>query len=259
MRKSVFVLILISLVSSVFAQKKKKNEKTDPPKQEAAVVQPEPKKEEPVKKDSVPKINPLLRHYAIKYQVALQWNDYDVAKDALYDLIIESPSNNDSLIYELAYFYYQNQKFASAVLVSQELLKRNPKNPAALEMTAVGSENLGALDKALQSYESLYLLGNNPLTLYKMAFLQLQLKRYKESGTSADILLADKAAETLKVSYTGADNKTKEFPIKAALLNLKGMLAQEQGDKVTAKKFYELALGQAADFPMAKENLAKLK
>ena len=257
MRKSVFVLILISIAATGWAQKKKKNEKTETPKQEVVAPQPEVKKEL-VKNDTVPQINPLLRHFAIKYQIAVQWNDYEVAKDALYDMIIENQAN-DSLIYELAYYYYQNQKYPSAVLVSQELLKRNPKNTAALEMTAVGYENLGALERALQSYESLYLLSNNPLTLYKMAFIQFQLKRYKESDTSADILLADTAVDALKVNYTGADNKPKEYPMKAALLNLKGMIAQEQGDKVGAKKFYELALAKAADFPLAKENLSKLK
>src|SRR6185369_9034628 len=234
MRKSVLVLIFISLVSSVFAQKKKKNEKPEPVKQET-VAQPQPVKTEPAKKDSVPYINPLIRHYAIKYQIAVQWNDPDVAKDALYDLIIES-QGNDSLIYELAYFYFQNQKYPSAVLVSQELLKRNPKNTTALEMSAIGYENIGVLDRALQSYESLYLLQNTPTVLYKMAFLQLRLKRYKESGTSADILLADKTLDSLKVTYTGTDNKPKEFPMKTALLNLKGMISQEQGDKVVAKK-----------------------
>jgi tetratricopeptide (TPR) repeat protein len=255
MRKCVFVLIFVSLVSSVFAQKKKKNEKPEPAKQEAVA---QPVKTETAKKDSVPFVNPLLRHYAIKYQVAIQWNDQDVAKDALYDLIIEN-QGNDSIIYELAYFYYQNQKYTSTVLVSQELLKRNPKNAAALEMTAISYENLGVFDRSLQSYESLYLLQNNPTALYKMAFLQLRLKRYKESGTSADILLADKTLESLKVTYNGADNSAKEFPMRTALLNLKGMISQEQGDKVAAKKFYELSLAQSADFPPAKENLSKLK
>lgn len=258
MRKSVLVLIFIALVSSVFAQKKKKNEKNEPAKQEV-VTQPQPVKTDPApKKDSVPPMNPLIRHYAIKYQIALQWNDPEAAKDALYDLIIEN-QGNDSLIYELAYYYYQNQKYPSAVLVSQELLKRNPKNTAALEMSAVGYENLGVADRALQSYESLYLLQNNPNVLYKMAFIQLRLKRYKESSTSADILLTDKNIETLKVSFTDKDNKSKEFPMRAALLNLKGMISQEQGDKISAKKFYEQALALAADFPLAKENLSKLK
>ena len=258
MRKSVLVLIFVSLVSSVFAQKKKKNEKAEPAKQEV-VAQPQPVKTESAsKKDSVPPINPLFRHYAIKYQIAVQWNDPEVAKDALYDLIIEN-QGNDSLIYELAYYYYQNQKYPSAVLVSQELLKRNPKNTTALEMTAIGYENLGVFDRSLQSYESLYLLQSNPTVLYKMAFLQMRLKRYKESGTSADILLADKSVDTLKVSFTGGDNKAKEYPMRAALLNLKGMLSQEQGDKVSAKKFFELSLALGADFPPAKENLSKLK
>ena len=257
MRKSVLVLIFVSLVSSAFAQKKKKNEKTEPAKQEVATTQ--PVKTEPApKKDSVPSINPLISHYLFKYQIAVQWNDPEVAKDALYDLIIEN-QGNDSLIYELAYFYYHNQKYPSSVLVSQELLKRNPKNASALELSAIGYENIGVLDRALQSYESLYLLQNNPSVLYKMAFLQLRLKRYKESGTSADIVLADKNLDSLKVTYAGTDNKPKEFPMRTALLNLKGMISQEQGDKVAAKKFYELALAQSADFPPAKENLSKLK
>jgi tetratricopeptide (TPR) repeat protein len=143
--------------------------------------------------------------------------------------------------------------------VSQELLKRNPKNPAALEMAAVGYENIGVFDRALQSYESLFLLQNNPTVLYKMAFLQLRLKRYKEGTTSADILLADKSIDSLKVTYTGSDNKTKEFPMRAAVLNLKGMVLQEQGDRVTAKSLFQQSLAISADFTPAKENLAKLK
>jgi tetratricopeptide (TPR) repeat protein len=259
MRKSVFVLILISMAATGWAQKKKKNEKPEAAKQEAAqpvVAQSKPETVAP--KDTVPKVDPLTRHYAIKYSLAIKWNDPEAAKDALYDLIIEN-QGNDSIIYELAVYYYQNQKYPSAVLVSQELLKRNPKNTAALEIAAVGYESLGVPDRSLQYYESLFLLQNNPTVLYKMAFLQYRLKRYKESSTSADILMADKNIETLKVNYNDAKGVQKEYPMKVALLNLKGLLAQDQGDKVTAKKFYDQALAQAPDFPPAKENMAKLK
>ncbi|MGC4023049.1 MAG: hypothetical protein QM734_14440 [Cyclobacteriaceae bacterium] len=258
--KRILVLLFILISPFAWSQKKKKNEKAEPAKQEAqqqqqAVQQPKPV-EQP--KDTVPQINPIIRHFAIKYQTALQWNDYDVAKDALYDLIIENPGN-DSLIYELASFYYQNQKYPSAVLVSQELLRRNPKNIGALSISAIGYENIGAADRALQNYESLYLLSNEPATLYKMAFLQYQLKRYKESSTSIDILLADPQVEKLKVNYTGADNKAKEYAMRVALLNLKGLVAQDQGDKVGAKNFFNQALAIAPDFGPAKENAAKLK
>jgi len=254
MRKSVFVLILISIAATSWAQKKKKNE---PIKQETTAA-PQPKAEKVVPKDTVPKMNPLTQHYAMKYSLALQWGDQEVAKDALYDLIIEN-QGNDSIIYDLAIYYFQSQKFAPAVLVSQELLKRNPKNVAALEIAAIGCENLGVPEKALQYYESLFLLQNNPTVLYKMAFLQYRLKRYKESSTSIDILMADKAADSLKVNYNDASGKQKEYPMKAALLNLKGLVAQEQGDKVAAKKFYDEALALAPDFAPAKENVTKLK
>jgi len=258
MRKIVVVLMMLALTSTLWAQKRKKNEKAEPAPQETA-AKPQPvKKDSVAKKDSLPAVNALTRHYAIKYSLALQWNDYETAKDALYDLIIEN-QGNDSIIFDLATYYYQNQKYPSAVLVSQELLKRNPKNTSALEIAAVGYENLGVFERALQSYESLYLLQNNPTVLYKMAFMQYRLKRYKESATSADILLSGKDAETLKVNYNTADNKPKEYVMKVALLNLKGMIAQDQGDKAGARKFYEQALALAPDFPPAKENFAKLK
>ncbi|MBS1681728.1 MAG: tetratricopeptide repeat protein [Bacteroidetes bacterium] len=253
------VLVALMLISTfTWAQKKKKNEKSEPAKQEAQQTQPTQSAKTTKTQDSVRQMNPLVRHYFIKYTTALQWNDYELAKDALYDLIVEDPGN-DSLIYQLAVYYYQNQKYPSAALVSQELLRRNPKNTDALEVAGFSYENIGVLDRALQSYESLFLLQNNPVTLYKMAFIQLKLKRYKESATSADILMSDARVDSLKVNYTGENNQEKEYPMKVALLNLKGMIAQEQGDKPAAQKLFDQALALAPDFTPAKENLAKLK
>jgi len=106
----------------------------------------------------------------------------------------------------------------------------------------------------------LYLLTNNINTLYKMAFLQYDLKRFAECLASIDILLASKDLDASKVSYNDGGNKPKDYPMKVAILNLKGMAVQEHlGDKVAAKKLYTEALGIAPDFTLAKENLAKLK
>ena len=254
MRKSIFfMLMLMSL--SVWAQKKKKSEPVP-----AAQPQPQPTTHSTAKapKDSLAPVNPLLRHYALKYQLAVQWNDYDIAKDALYDLIIEN-QGNDSTVIDLAGYYYQNQKYPSAVLVAQTLLKRNPKNASALEIAAIGYENLGVYDRALQHYESLYLLQNNTNVLYKMVALQVQLKRFREAAATADILLAAKDLDSLKVCYPMADGKQKDFALKVAALNLKGTVAMEQSDKVNAKKYFEQALAIAPDYPPAKDNLAKLK
>jgi tetratricopeptide (TPR) repeat protein len=254
-----FLIVLVGIASASFAQRKKKGEeqrKMDP--EPAAVITAPAPKVEPVKNDTLPRINPLTQHFARKYAAALQWNDYEVAKDALYDLIIENPGN-DSIIFDLAVYYFQNQKSASAVLVASELLKRNPKNTGALEVAAGGYEALGVLDKSIQSYESLYLLTDNITALYKMAFLQYQMKRFKESANSAEILLARKDLDGVKASYNDSKGKAKEFPVKVAVVNLKGMLALDQGDKINAKKYFQEALAIAPDFALAKENLAKIK
>lgn len=250
MRTIVFVFLAISLnVSVAHSQAQKPAVKTDPAKTQT------PQKQQPAK----PAVNPLTEHFYKKYVTAIQWNDYDVAKDALYDLIMENPQN-DSLIFSLAYYYYENQKYASAVLVSQQLLARNPKNTAALEMSAVGYEVMGVPDRSLQSYESLYLLTNNINTLYKMSFLQFDMKRYAECLASIDALLSNKDIDTLKVVFNDVENKPKEYVMKVAVLNLKGLAVQEHlGDKEAAKKLFEEALAIAPDFVLAKQNLAKVK
>jgi tetratricopeptide (TPR) repeat protein len=174
-------------------------------------------------------------------------------------LIIENPQN-DSLIYNLAYYYYENRKYVPAVLVSQQLLARNPKSEPALEISAVGYENMGVPDRALQSYESLYLLSNNIATLYKMAFLQYDLKRFTECLASIDILMANKEIDKVTVVFNTADNKQKEYSMKVSVLNLKGMAQLDHfGDKAVARKSFEEALVIAPDFLPAKQNLDKLK
>ncbi len=253
MMKKIVIILAFSLSAlTAFPQTQKQPAKTDPAKTQTQ-TKPQPEQTEK------PAVNPLTEHFYKKYLTALQWSDYDVAKDALYDLIIENPQN-DSLIFNLAYFYYENQKYASSVLVSQQLLARNPKNVGALEIAAVGFEMMGVQDRSLQNFESLYLLTNNINTLYKMAFLQFDLKRYAECLASIDILLANKEVDTAKVVFNDAANKPKEYAMKVSVLNLKGLAVQEHlGDKEAAKKLFGEALAIAPDFVMAKENLAKIK
>lgn len=247
-------LVLVFLSLQVFSQAQKQPVKTGT-KQPVKTDTKQPATQTETKKQE----SPLTEHFYKKYLTAVQWNDFDVAKDALYDLIIENPLN-DSLIYSLAYYYYENQKYVPAVLVSQQLLARNPKSIPALEISAVGYESMGVKDRALQNYESLYLISNTIGTLYKMAFLQYDLKRFTESLATIDILISKTEIDTTKVVFTDAENKSKEYPMKVSLLNLKGLIQLDHfGDKVAARKFFEEALAIAPDFLLAKENLAKVK
>ena len=233
----------------------------------ASVAQAQNQAQKPVQKPSqtvTPQNQPpqqvdrLTEHFARKNQLANRWNDADVARDALYDLIAEYPGN-DSLIYVLALDYYNNQKYIPSVLVAQDLLARNPKNVEVLQLAASGFEALNLSDKALANYESLYLQNNHTGALYKMAVLQYELKKYVESKTNVEILLTKPDIETMTVTLRDSENKQKAFPLKVSILNLKGLLAQQAGDKAGAKKAFEESLALAPDFPLAKQNLAKLK
>jgi tetratricopeptide (TPR) repeat protein len=261
-----FLVVLMLLVSTVtFAQRKKKDKDKEPAQpaqtqQQPAATQAQPQQPEQVQPmDTIPSAGMILtEHYLKKYAAASRWNDSEVAKSALYDVIVENPGI-DSLIYSLAYFYYEDEKFASALLISQDLLSRNSKNPMYLEMAASSAQQIGVNDRALQFYESLYLINDNIRTLYQVAFLQYQTKRTAECKTSIDILMSKLAVNTEKVVYDDAKGVAKEYLMKVSVLNLKGMLLLELNDKVGAKKAFTDALALAPDFALAKANLEKTK
>jgi tetratricopeptide (TPR) repeat protein len=254
--KYVLMVAMLTLSVSVIAQKGKPVPTKPDPASKAT-------KQEPPTAAEVAGVTAriMVDHYSRKYSLASRWADYDEAKDALYDLIAEYP-NNDSLIFALAYFYFENQKYANVAVICNDLLARNSRSGAALELSAISYENLGIKEKSLQSYESLYLLTSNSATLYKMASLQYDLKRYGEALTNSDILLTKPGIDSLNVQYTDVkDNKepAKEHPLKAALYNLKGLAYKAQGDTANARKSFEEAVKIDPKFEAAKQNLATLK
>ncbi len=202
-------------------------------------------------------IDSLLAHFYKKYALASRWNDGQVAKDDLYDMIVINPGT-DAIIYNLAYFYYENRQYASATLVSQELLARDPKNQNYLQLSAASFEGLGILDRSLQNYETLYLLTNSTLAPYKIAFMQFDLKRYEESLTNVGILLGKPDIEKYDIGFKDSSNKQKDFPMKLAILNLKGLIFKARGDKAGAKKVFEDIIKEAPDFQPAISNLSEL-
>jgi tetratricopeptide (TPR) repeat protein len=199
----------------------------------------------------------LSNHYGMTYQAGIRYNDYSIAKHALYNILVEYPKN-DSILYSLSLLYFQTQQYASAALTAKDVMVLNPENIGALEIAAVSFENIGALDKALESYESLYLKTDDFNSLYKMAFIQFDLKKYVESKINVDILLSKKEADELKTTFTASDKTEKEYLIKIPLINLKGLITEAEGNKPAAKVFFEQALKLAPDFELAKQNLARV-
>jgi tetratricopeptide (TPR) repeat protein len=192
------------------------------------------------------------------YNRALKYNDPGAAIYALYNLCALDP-RNDSLLFALQYLYYNNQQYIPSILVANDVLLLNSNNLNAQEMKAVSLERVGANDKAIDEYESLYLKHNNNITyLYKTAALQYSVKRYKEAKTNVDIMLTNNMADSLRMTFPKGDSAEQQVTMKASLYNLKGLIDQAMGNPVDAKNDFNKALEIVPDFYLARQNLDSL-
>jgi tetratricopeptide (TPR) repeat protein len=137
-----------------------------------------------------------------------------------------------------------------------DLLKINDKNVGALEIAAYSLEQLGAFDRALPYYESLYLLSGDNFSLYKSAFLQFSMKRYAEALNSVNMLVKN-AKPDEKIGFALSESETQQVNMKAAALNLKGLIYLDQNSKAEAKTAFNEAISLEPNFNQAKENLQK--
>lgn len=210
--------------------------------------------------DSIPKFDPKVKSALnaadqMAYQAALRFSDLETAKIKLYDLMVRNP---EDLRYmeALGSLFFESGKNASAALVAMDLLKINDKNTGALEIASYALEQLGAFDRALPYYESLHLLTGDNFSLYKSAYLQFSIKRYAEALNSLTMLVKVAKAEE-KIGFAVSETETQQVNMKAAALNLRGLVYLEQGSKSEAKAAFTEALALEPTFTQAKENLVK--
>ena len=195
--------------------------------------------------------------YHNNYNLANRYNDAVAAKSALYSLINIEPQN-DSLKYNLAYLYFNNQQYPSTILVCMDILARTPQHAASLEMSAISYEELGLREKSLTNYEQLYLVTDNIETLYKLTFVQYDLKRYAECEVNLDILINNSEIDEKSMVFQLSDTEQKEFSLRVAILNLMGLVKKDQGDVAGAREAFNRVLAIAPDFVFATNNLAEL-
>jgi tetratricopeptide (TPR) repeat protein len=189
------------------------------------------------------------------YQLAMRYNDFQAAKDKLFSLIIRNP---EDLRYPelLGSLYFENEMATSAALVALDILQVNEKSIGSLEIAAFSLEQLGALDRALPHFERLFLLTGDNFSLYKSAFIQYNLKKYQEALNSVNMLSKNTKPDD-KIGFPISQTETQEIGMKAAALNLKGMIYLDQGSKAEAKLAFEEAIQLEPNFNLAKENLKK--
>lgn len=210
--------------------------------------------------DSIPKFDPKVKNALnlvdqLAYQAGLRYSDLSIAKIKLYDLLARNP---EDLRYmeALGSLYFEAGEYASSALVAMDILKINDKNVGALEIASYALEQLGAFDRALPYYESLHLLTGDNFSLYKSAYLQYSMKRYAEAMNSLTMLVKLAKADE-KIGFAISETETQQVDMKAAALNLKGLVFLDQNSKVEAKAAFNEALAIEPAFSQAKENLVK--
>ena len=207
-----------------------------------------------VEQDSRPAI---YWFYHNNFNLATRYSDMAEAKSALYSLINLEPQN-DSLKFNLAYMSFENKQYASSILVCMDVLARNSQHAPSLEMTAISYEELGLKEKSLTNYEQLYLLTDNIETLYKLTFIQFDLKRYGECEVNIDILMKHPDIDNKTMVFQVSETEQKEFSLRVAVLNLRGLVKKDQGDIEGARESWNRVLAIAPDFVFATNNIADL-
>ena len=183
--------------------------------------------------------------------------DPGVAAYSMYKLIAlegENSTYKDSL----TYMYYSARKYGSCFMMAGEVLKRDPKNEAMLELKASSLESLGALDKAMESYKELFELTNNNYHGYNLSKLQLSMNKFEEAY--ATIKKVEPLNDTGKVQVNFSINQThtQQIELIAAIPYLKGLIEEELKKNDEAKLSYQKALKIQPEFVLAKEKLDKL-
>ncbi|WP_298287388.1 hypothetical protein [uncultured Lutibacter sp.] len=193
-----------------------------------------------------------------KIKQALAYGDKIIAADAMYSIVaIEGPQSTykDSL----AYLYFNARNFVSCFLVTNDILSYKENNLELLEMKAVSLENMGALDKAKETYASLLTKTNNNFHAYKIAGLELALNKFEEALVS--IKKADQLPDDGKLSVTFQVNKNynQNVSLKAAIAYLEGLTYLNLKKDKEAKASFERAVQLFPEFVLAKSKLTTLE
>ena len=193
-----------------------------------------------------------------KLKQALTYSDNPAAISSIYGIIaLEGAQSTykDSL----AYMYFEARNYLSCFLVANDILTYKPDDTGLIEMTAISLESVGAIDKSAEAYNTLLSKTNNNYHAYKLAGLQLGLKKLDEAY--ATIQKADQLVDdgNIKVTFQVNTYYTEEVNLKAAIAYLEGVISLNLEKDQEAKLCFERAISIFPEFVLAKNQLSTIE
>ena len=185
---------------------------------------------------------------------AVLFNDLDVAKNALFQIMAMQPGNKQ--VYDsLAHIYFRMGGYEQAIYAVDQA----EPNGALKEIKAYSYRNLGDIKSALPIFEKLYEETGSPENGYQVATMQFTMKRYGECAITAAKVASHADAKTKKVIITTEQGDNMNVSYFAAAENLKGVMFREIGKNELAIEAFQKALTDTPDFTLAKKNLEAVK
>jgi len=191
------------------------------------------------------------------YRQAMQNGDYEVATQAIYDILATQPSE-DAWQDSLALLYAQQKAYPQALKISEQQIAKNPTDTLMLKVQALSYKSLGNPKKSLEAYEKLYPLTQNVYHLYEIATIQYSMTRLQECLVTAQSLHKHEGLGEARINLN-FNQQNQVVPLKAAVYNIQGVVAKDLDKQAEARNFFEQALKIAPDFFLAKGNLDELK
>ena len=187
------------------------------------------------------------------YSSAIQNYDLEAAKNSVYQ-IMAIEGEQSTYIDSLAYIYFNQRNYVSYIAIADKILAKSEKMDI-LERKAIALENLGATKEAVAIYEKIFAQKKEPVIAYKLGKLQHQLKRSAEAFATLRSMENEKFPEKAYIPFPGAKKgQEQSVPLKAAYLNLLGMVSYDLHSYEMAIKYFNEALKIYPEFFVAKQN-----
>jgi tetratricopeptide (TPR) repeat protein len=188
------------------------------------------------------------------YAKAIEFGDYEVARVALFKMIVKNPDSLNFLD-SLVTLYFSLGQMPQCILAGLQYLQRDSTNLSVMEMVALSYGQLSKNKEALEMYERLYRQTKNIYYAYQTAVQQFYMKRIGECNQMIDLILADPKSATEKIAISVDQTTQQQVPVKAAALNMRGIIYKEMNMPDKAKAAFEESLAVMPDFALAKGNL----
>lgn len=192
------------------------------------------------------------------YRNALRVSDLEAATFALHTMLALKPERkefNDTL----CSIYFSRGAYPQCVLTGKLILATQPNDTAVLELVSVSEQALGLGKEALEDYEKLYRLAGDLRHLYEIATLQYALKRLGECEQTIARIVQDPKVGQVATAISFGQGQSQDVPLKAAALNLQGVIFLELSKWDEAIELFNKALEVYPDFVLAKNNLQLAK